>query len=738
MTGPIPTVPAPTPGPSRDPVAIDVEQVESVLSPGGELTRRLPTFEDRPEQRAMLRLVAEALNAGDQLLVEAGTGTGKSLAYLLPAAAWAMANGRPVIVATHTINLQDQLLNHDLPLVKQLVGHDLRACLQKGRPNYLCRSRLEHQLGRHDLDPLHVPILARLLVWAGSTTTGDRAELGLDPAEETVWRSVSADSSGCLGERCRYAASGGCWVARVREQAAASHIVVANHALLISDMLLDHRLLPPHSALIVDEAHHLEDVATTALGSTVSSRLVRETLNQLTDEAGRGILDTIVTPGRHPVIDAATSDKVRPSAALLQAEVREAKLACDALFDSLESFLAAHGGSEAAHARITSAVRSQPDWLLVETAWQPFDASVQALRRSLPRFVARLVAEGREPQQSAMAIAQLQAASRALAEHAFALQRGLVRPSAQDVVWARRERGRGATLHLAPLSVAEALTLQLFASQQTVILTSATLRAGGGFDYLRTRLGLPDAPGHAIDSPFDYRRAVLALMPADMPEPDLPGYQDALDQVVSAVAADLGGRTLVLYTSHSALQTTYHRLRTPLGGAGVAVRGQGLDGDRSRLVGEFRQPSARTLLLGTRSFWEGIDVPGAALSCVVIARLPFDVPTDPVFEARAETYEDPFRQYILPRAVLRFRQGFGRLIRGASDLGVFVVLDSRIRQRGYGQVFLDALPDCDRRFPPLARVPALARTFLESAGSTPADRDRRTTATLTQEDGGWD
>jgi len=286
-------------------------------------------------------------------------------------------------------------------------------------------------------------------------------------------------------------------------------------------------------------------------------------------------------------------------------------------------------------------------------------------------------------------------------------------------VWTHAEHGRTLALSLAPLAVADVLAERLFRDQEAVVLTSATLRAGGGFDFLRHRLGLPDAPGEAVDSPFDMERSVLVQVPTDMPAPDQDGYQESLDRTVAGLAAELGGRTLVLYTSHGGLRATYHNVRHPLGGQGIAVRGQGLDGDRHRLVADFRSGAAKTLLLGTRSFWEGIDVPGPALSCLVVARLPFDVPADPVFAARAETFDDPFRQYALPRAVLRFRQGFGRLIRGGADRGVFVVLDSRATQRGYGPVFLDALPPCRRLAAPLADLPRLARSFLEAepAGS---------------------
>lgn len=715
--GPGVAAPAPVPLRPRDrPRPVDARALEALIGLDGPLAGYLPGFEDRPQQRQMLRCVADALNRGDQLLAEAGTGTGKSLAYLLPAAAWARENERPVVVATHTLTLQDQLLGKDVPLVNALLGGGVVACLMKGRTNYLCRTRLENQSARADLEPSSVPVLARVIVWSTVTQTGDRAELGLGADEEAVWRSVNADGDACVADRCRHAAAGACWVQRARARAEAAHLVVVNHALLVSDMTVDNRLLPHHEALIVDEAHHLEDVATAALGFSIGPGQVREALAELASEARRGVLDRIAAapPGASAALDTPSAGELRETATMLRAEVRDVALAADTVFEALASFLSRMGDA-GGERRITSATRGQPDWLLVETAWQSFDLAAQGLRRGLNRLARdRRLFDG-DLEHGPHLAADLAAAARGFAEAAGRLSRALIDATDQDVVWARRGRTGRWSLHLAPLSVAETLGLRLFADKEALVLTSATMQTAGGFDFLRSRLGLPDAPGEAIGSPFDFERAVLVCLPVDVPEPAEPGYQEAIDAVVASLAAELGGRTLVLYTSHVGLQATYHRVRAPLGAAGIAVRGQGLDGDRHKLVTRFRARGARTLLLGTRSFWEGIDVPGEALSCLVVARLPFDVPTDPVFAARSDTFEEPFWQYALPRAVLRFRQGFGRLIRSKADRGVFVVLDSRARSRGYGSAFLDSLPRCGRVVGPAAEIPRRAREFLEEA-----------------------
>jgi DNA polymerase-3 subunit epsilon/ATP-dependent DNA helicase DinG len=738
---PAPAAPPAPPGAPPEPLRpaasrrpVDVAALERLIAPGGPLARHLPGFEDRPGQRAMLREVGAVLNRGDQLFVEAGTGTGKSLAYLLPAAAWSLANDRPVVIATHTINLQDQLWHKDLPLVRELLARPLRVAPLKGRSNYLCRTRLASLLARDDLDAVAVRAAAKILVWSRRTRTGDRAELMLPSEEERIWRQVSAEGDACSAERCPEAQIGACWLQRARARAAGAHLILVNHALLISDMLVENRLLPGYDHLIIDEAHHLEEVATEVLGFQAGDSRIREAVAAF-ESGDRGLLARLGAAVSASGLDNSARHALGQAIAQARETAERVGPAAAAFQQALSAFTAAALGDRTGEVRLTSAVRGQPAWSAIELAWEAVSEPLGQLRAEGGRLLQALVAGAEhfgDLEEVTALVSQLGAGLRELSELDSGLGRIVCQPQANDITWLSRGTPGRLSLKLAPLEVGDILARRLFGEKEAVVLTSATLRAGERFDFLAGRLGLPDARGQVLPSPFDFGRAALVFYPTDMPEPGQTGYQAALGRALVALVGAMGGRTLVLFTAHSALRETYHQIRGPLGELGIAVIGQGLDGSRSNLLEALRDPDTRTALLGTRSFWEGVDVPGEALSCVVIPRLPFDVPTDPIFAARSETCEDPFSEYAVPQAVLRFRQGFGRLIRRASDRGVVAVLDSRIRTKPYGPAFLAALPDCPHHAGPIAGVGEVARRFL-AGQALPAQPLRPSVAALLME-----
>ena len=680
----------------------DVDAIEALLAPGGRLEALAPdAYEDRPQQRRMLRAVAQAFAAEGQLLVEAGTGTGKTLAYLLPAAAWGAAAG-PVVVATHTVALQEQILRQDLPLAQRILDRPIHAAVLKGRSHYLCKSALERFLKRRQLDAVGARFAAKLLVWSRLTRTGDRAELLLPPEEQGLWRQVSAEAD-CQAGNCAHAAAGTCWLPKARARAAAADLVLVNHALLLADAGSDRALLPAYRRLIIDEAHQLEAAATNALAIGLDRGGVDLLLAEL--QAVDGPLAT--------ALQAAGSDTEIPRllAARTQAAAETARGEAAAFFHELDHFLAeAQGGRHAGEVRFTEALRRQPAWLGLELAAETLQDRLAAVQAQLTALDTAL----QEPARG-----ELRRPWARLAEATTALDRIVLRSRRDQVAWSARSDSGRAALHAAPLDVSGPLADGVFRDLRGLVLTSATLRAGDDLEFIRDRLGLPDAEGLVLDAPFDLRRTLLICAPADMPPPQAPDYQPTLDQTLIQLARATQGRMLVLYTSHAGLKRSYHAIRQPLGDAGIAVIGQGLDGPRHHLVETLRRGEHPTVLLGTRSLWEGIDVPGDALSVVVIARLPFDVPTDPVFQARAERFEDGFLQYSVPQSVIRFRQGLGRLIRSHRDRGVAVILDSRFHSRGYGQLFQDALPDCARSGASRMDLPATALAFLE--GADPAE-----------------
>ncbi len=719
---PLPPVVGGTLSAAARPAPIDADALGALASPRGALAHDLPGYEDRPGQQAMLREVARALNDGDQVLIEAGTGTGKSLAYLLPAAAYALANGTPVVVSTHTITLQDQLVGKDLPLVRALLGGGLRFALVKGRDNYLCRSRLDDLAARDDLDVDGVRALAKLLVWAPATTTGDRAELALRPEDERTWRLASAIGGQCSGERCAYAARGECWLHRARSQAFASHVVVVNHALLASDMVsggAGYGILPPYKHLIVDEAHHLEGVATEVLSFSAGRGALLDAVAELAAR-GRGTLGARLTTAlellRMAAPTRAAASALLDTVARLSGHRPAADAAIARLFDGLAAFLSTSDDRRIVDRRLTEAERHSPDWAAVEQAWDDARTALAAMSDDARRLQGGLVALEADLADAGPLVAELRSAAVALEALVDGLDRAIGAPRADDVVWASSDGQGRQALHVAPLEVGPTLARHLFADKDTVVLTSATLRAPD-FDFVRDRLRLPDAADLVVESPFDYAAQALLFVPTDMPEPNRPDYQRALDRALISLGQAMGGRMLVLFTSHAALRESYHAVRAPLGEAGITVIGQGLDGSRHALLTTFKDPDTPTVLLGTRSFWEGIDVPGDALSCLVITRLPFDVPTDPLFAARSERLEDAFHELSVPQALLRFRQGVGRLIRTRADRGVIAILDGRVTAKRYGRTFLDAVPDCTRRFGPLADLPHAARDWMARAAA---------------------
>ena len=716
--------------PSASKVLLDEDQLAAMLSPDGLFSKRFQGYEHRPQQIEMLRTVTQAFNYGDHVLAEAGTGIGKSVAYLLPAIHFAVRNGRPVVVSTNTINLQDQLFHKDIPDLKEILPLDFKATVLKGRSNYLCLRRLALFRRKESLEAEQVQVLAKVLAWLPVTGTGDSAELSLREGEQGVWREIQAEQETCLGDRCPHLRKGRCFFYRARRQAEAAHIIVVNHALLLSDMMVSNRVLPEYHHLIIDEAHHLEARATDQLGFAVNHGQAMALLLGLSQQTVtgqyRGFLHTIPQHFRGSRVEEAVQKQALQYLAKLQGVVERAQETMDRFFTTLHAFvqdvlLPASGRANERYDRqieLTRGVRSQPGWSEVEVAVDELGNDLQQVAQGLlglHRSFSNL------DDQNILDYDDLLQDIWARLEHVRQVQEQLLaivcNPAAAGIYWLTiRARTEQITLHSAPLHVGPLLTENLFARLETVVLTSATLRTDKEFHFIRERLALGDAAEFAVDSPFDYQQSTLLYLPTDIPEPAQPNYQKSVSKVITELCLATGGRTLVLFTSHSQLQATYYAITRPLEEASIVVYGQGLDGSRRQLLESFRT-TPRAVLLGTRSFWEGVDVVGPALSCLVIARLPFSVPSDPVFAARSRTFDEPFGQYAVPEAVLRFRQGFGRLIRSYTDRGVVVVLDKRLLSKGYGASFLDSLPDCTVQRGLLSELPERAAAWIESGHS---------------------
>ena len=701
--------------PRGDPRPIDVEALVGLLDNDGPLSGVFPEYEYRPQQIEMLQAVAQAFNEKGHLLVEAGTGTGKSLAYVLPAIEWAVQNEQRVVISTNTINLQEQLANKDLPeLTKAL--YEFRYQVLKGRSHYLCRHQLRALRRRGPATEDEMRVLAKVLVWLPNTLDGDGDGLFLPTRQEQgVWHTLSAANEACDPEHCSFFQSDRCFFYRARAKAESAHILIVNHALLLADIATQNRVLPEYDLLIVDEAHHLEHATTESLRYTVNWPMLDRAFAELlyTRQSFPGLLEEIegMSNGQPRKVSTLLQDAV----VRLQDAGERALHQLEMLFSEIERFLNEHvdrNDRYSARLRITPKVREEPGWDSLVRTWAQIAPHFGRVTEGLAQLATGLdeLNNGDSPELDNVR-ARLMGIARRLSEDHQNLKQFIAEPTGRMIYWLEVQENYPFTLNAVPLHVGDLIREYLFDKKRSVILTSATLRVEGSFEYMRGRLGATMAEALAVGSPFDYRSAALLYVTSDVPEPRNHGYQQMVDQTLIELFRATKGRALALFTSYSQLKATAQAITGKLAQDKITVYAQGSGSSRAQLLENFRR-GERAVLLGTRSFWEGVDVPGEALSCLVIVKLPFDVPNDPVVAARSEAYDDPFNEFMVPEAILRFTQGFGRLIRTATDQGIAVVLDQRLLTKRYGARFLESLPDPLIRQGSRAELPDIAERWL--------------------------
>jgi len=697
---------------------LDVEEVSALLEHGGAFARYFPNYEYRPQQVAMLQAVCEAFSYGKHILIEAGTGTGKSMAYLIPAALWSLNNQARVVISTNTINLQDQLINKDIPALVAALGLDLRTVVIKGRSNYLCLRRFENFYRRGPQNADEARLLAKILVWLQFTETGDRAEIKLNnPAEREIWASISAEDEGCSMENCFQRTGGRCPFYRIRQASQSAHLLIVNHALLLSDIASGNRVLPDYDYLIVDEAHHLEDATTDALSFSLTRGDIERLLREL-GSSRSGMLHRIedVSTKVFQPIELASLQVLLQRAGDLSFRLEELNRQFFAAID--EYFYDLREGKEVGmygqQERIIASHRSQPGWYSIESAWEETENILNSLLDIL-RQISTAISENIEnilvlDEDLFTDLSNIRRRFQEVVDnlHAFVFE-----PERDHIYWIEVKNSFGSiSLHTAPLEVGPLMKKHIWNEKTTVVLTSATLTTAGEFQYIRGRLQAEDAEELQVGSPFDYETSTLLYIPSDIPEPsDRFAHQKAIETAIIQTSIVSGGRMLVLFTSYDQLRRTSQAISRILTKNDIVIYEQGEGASAHTLLDSFRSTD-RAVLLGTRSFWEGVDVPGEALSVLMIAKLPFDVPSDPIISARAETFDDPFYQYSLPEAVLKFRQGFGRLIRTKQDRGVVVILDRRIQSKRYGKIFIDSLPTCATQIGKLSDLPRAVQRWL--------------------------
>ena len=709
------------PAEERERVPLDRDAVEHDLGPGGPVSRELAQYEDRESQREMAGVVADLYNDGGVGLLEAGTGVGKSLAYLVPALRWAANNGERTVVSTNTINLQEQLVRKDLPfLAKALEGEqEVRFALLKGWRNYVCLLRLAQSklLASTLLADDSRAELDAIAEWAEQTTDGSLADLVAPPRPE-VWDEIAAEPDLCRKSACPHYAA--CFLFQARRAAAKADVVVVNHHLLMSDVAVrraqqnweDTAVIPAYSRLVVDEAHHIEDAAAAHLGTSVSRRGLQQLFSRLTRPGvgarfGRGLLHSLEARlvAAPDLLNSASLDIVRKS---LLPSVEAAREKGAFLFDLLHSYLQMRGELVQ---RLTADFAQDPIWNAgLAAALTDLLGEIATLKSGLEMVRTRM--EGAKTLDEAVLplIGEMAAVGRRLEGAALALESTLRPPAGEPMVRWVEQRGRDANVAVmsVPLDLAPILREDLFRKVETAILTSATLTSDTRFDFLSRRLGLDSMDANVVTeifpSPFEYPTHALFMVPTDAPAPnvDSAGHMQAVVRSIIDVTGAADGGVFALFTSHRDVRSAASELRARGVERSRPLYVHGED-TRDNLLRKFRD-SGRAVLLGTASFWEGVDVPGRALQGLVIARLPFRVPTEPVTAAHCEAIVerggDAFAEYMVPHAALRLKQGFGRLIRTATDRGVIVLVDPRAVNKAYGRALLRDLPPARRVFGP--------------------------------------
>lgn len=721
-----PVAPMTDPARELDGAIDDIKATSAtLLSEGSPIGAALPGFQVRAGQRQMVEAVADAFLGAQHLIAEAGTGTGKSLAYLVPAALFALQSEERVVIATHTIALQDQIRDRDFSTLRSVIPAPLSLAVFKGRTHYVCMRKLWQELRTVGIGTPMDEVVAymALVTWLTTTPEGNREELSHGGRLSEVWPRVQSETETCINKRCPFFKQ--CYYFRARQAAFDANVVVTNHSLILADLKADHRVLPKYDKLVLDEAHHLEEEATRHLGAEVHLAHCMALFGRLTRDAGRhGVLAELTA---RLTAASGTVNSAQKTLEHLGEILPTMRSTTESAFQALAQLIPS-GQNEF---RLTSASESA-------SAWQRYLQMADVLSAHLTNLGDLQAAL----QDAAEMESDEELSGRLFDAHGFVyelLSNVATLVDAGDisddyVQWIERssvsERGH-LSFHRVPIDVGKILAETLFENKSSVVLTSATLSVDGKFDYLMSRLGLTDAQANGrvasmmVPSPFDFPRQALVCVPTDVPElakldaaEAAAWISDSLFQLAKASE----GRLLALFTSHALLRATAAILRQPLRKAGLALLAQGIDGSRTRLLEAFRaHPNA--VLFGAQSFWEGIDLPGDQLTTLVIVRLPFSPPTHPVTAARHELLErqgkSAFWAASLPEAVVRFRQGFGRLIRTIHDRGVVVVYDKRIVTTKYGSTFIKSLPGVRPYIAPEADVIRRVRQFLHETETSP-------------------
>ncbi len=699
---------------------LNTEEMKKILLPEGEIAKAMSSqYELRPEQLDMVEAVTSAFNDGLISLIEAGTGTGKTLAYLIPAIHWSLLNSERIVVSTNTINLQEQLTQKDIPLVHRSLSEEFKYSLVKGMGNYLCLLRAETVTdGLLDLaEDEEIDTLRSIVEWSKVTQDGSLSDLKFNPPEG-VWDKVDAESESCLRARCPHYSR--CFFYKARRELSSSQILVVNHHLLFSDLSIrgateesETGILPAYKNVIFDEAHHIVDAATSHFGMRTTKYGIIRMLRRLKRRGGGGEMKGLIfytasltTKLQKYFRKGILSTVLRRVEEILSPQVDRVEEYVRDAFDALYYFVVPmikEGNSEEISLRITDELREKEGWEEIDKKFSLLRIRLKELHEEVKAFVDVLADYEIEP-DVARVLVEFKGIANKLDFYSDVIRSFLDSEEDGYVRWVEGRMRGGEIISgigLSPLDVSPQLKEKLYSRCRTVVMTSATLAVKKSFNFLKSGLGLEEnerVSEFILPSPFNYKEQALLAIPTDIPEPVERGYSEKLPPIIMEAVKASRGNALILFTSYSLLDAVYKKIGEELGEIGIIPLKQG-SLPRARLLDRFRVED-NSVLFATDSFWEGVDVPGDALRLVVIARLPFRVPTEPIIEARVEHMEsqgiNSFIEYTVPVAVLKFKQGFGRLIRTKTDRGAVLVLDKRIITKHYGKFFLDSLPKCKK------------------------------------------
>jgi len=716
---------------------LSAPNLKKLLSTEGLLAQKLENYESRPQQQMMLEKVADSFNENKIALIEAGTGTGKTMAYLLPAIEWSVKNRERTVIATGTINLQEQLINKDIPLLQQTLDLKFRAELVKGRTNYACKRKLAEAETQPDLftEMTQQQELHDIIAWAKKSADGSKSDLAFIPQEQ-IWEKIQSESDTTLRAKCKFYHE--CFFYNARRRAASADVLIANHHLLFADLSVRQEsgessevaVLPKYQRIIFDEAHDIEEVASNYFGAAASYHGILRTLHKLyrvKDTKFTGVLPFTMAKMQKAAgkVSRSLLDKFRQQIEMVcEPAVGHVEFRLKDLMDQLFLWVSSKGNKPSSTSgenfseiklRLTPAVVQDKSFQEITKRQTP--VLLQEMRQCADQLGELLklcdLAEYQIGSEAASIAVDIKAQAGRLLEMAKEIETVLLDHNENTIRWLEVKESRWGNivrLRSAPLEVAPILQKAVFNKFQTVVLTSATLAVGKSFDFLEKSLGLSEAAKGArkdsdltrrkiaaqLGSPFDFDRQALIVIPTDIPEPNARDYPQHLRESLLRALKISRGRAFILFTAYGLLNQMYRELAPELAQLGIVALKQGQE-NRHRLLENFKR-QVGSVLFATDSFWQGVDVHGEALECVIIPRLPFKVPTEPVLEARVEAIErrggNPFMEYSVPQAVIKFKQGFGRLIRRKSDFGAIVIFDNRLVTKFYGRLFLESLPEC--------------------------------------------